>query len=983
MAQDQGHHDASARLEALNPAESFIVEAPAGSGKTDLLVKRYLKLLETVQRPEEILAITFTRKAAREMKERVLAERAPVNPDQILDPYQMMTIDSFCRMIVSLAPLKSPVLTASMLEDDMPLRQAFLDSLLNLIAQQDEGAADLCALFQYFDNQLVTVRDLLFDLLKSREEWLPIVLQARQHGDAAALQQKCIQKLQEAAWQEWLSLEPAAYRESFGEERNLKAIAERILTQKDEVRKCIKEEVPPAFVDFLIKVKRLPEASMSATSLLPILLRLLPLVAAHLQVLLQEKQWTDFHDIALSAVNLLENEPEIMQRLDNKIKHILVDEFQDTSNLQFRLLQAVTADWQSGDGRSLFLVGDPKQSIYGFRHANVGLFLQARAQGIGAITLKPLLLQRNFRSDQAIIHFINRVGQRIFPAEADPVLGKVVFMGSAPQREFAGAPGIQQHFFAGSLQEADGLARQIGTLQAQHPDQNIAILVRARSHFAEIIRALNQQGIPYQVKEDRHWLESIWVNDLMNLVYSLQHLGNRTAWMALLRSPFCGLVKADLLSIAAASQTQTIWQVLCARNTLLSAEGEARVDHLLAALYPVLEGPLQDQPVYLQWQCVWKNLGGIHLIRSVQEARIFDIFTRFIALNVSMPPYADFKRQLAAFDPGEIDTDMHGVLLLTIHQSKGLEFDHVFLPALHRQPSRSDAPILLSQLFYLKQQFYFLLAERGGAVTEASSAYTYLKWLNAERGEQEILRLLYVAMTRAKRSLWLSAVVDMDAKNEWKAPAKTFLKYLMPCLEIDRHYQADGLELQAPEQTIAQGLWRLDAAHLQPWLQPDASILPLQQPRDAGEKERALGESMHRYLEYRAQNQPMPGFLDADMQAIIQKIEHSSTAQWLLAPHSEAHSEWPLVSINHQGEMVKNIIDRSFVDQGIRYIIDYKITAPQEGEALAVFLARMKVRYQPQLRHYQHLLQKRGESHPMRLALYFPMIDHLEYIVDN
>ncbi len=970
--------DQAARLRALNPRESFIVEAPAGSGKTDLLVKRYLKLLETVQRPEEILAITFTRKAAREMRERVLAA---MGADFNAATLQMMTIDSFCRFVVGQVPLQSPVLTAAMLEDEASLKQIFLNTLLDIIEKQEEGAADLCALFQYFDNQLSMVCDLLFDILKSREEWLPIVLQARHHGDANALQEICLQKLHQAAWQEWQQLEPAAFRASFGDECDLKAIADRLLTQKDELRKAIKQDVPQAFIDFLIKVRRLPEPQAKADSLLPILLRVLPLAAAHLQVLLQEHQWTDFHDIALSAVNLLETEPEIMRRLDTKIRHILVDEFQDTSNLQFRLLQAVTADWQEDDGRTLFLVGDPKQSIYGFRHANVGLFLQARAQGIGAIKLTPLLLRQNFRSDQQIVRFINQAGQQLFPAEVDPVLGKVVFMASDPQCEFPGCQGVQQHFFAQPQQEAAQIALQIAALQAAGSSQRIAILVRARSHFADIIVALHQAGIAYQVKEDRHWLAAPLVDDLMSLLYSLQHLGNRLAWMALLRSPFCGLGKADLLRIADLSKGGVIWSVLQADHHRLSADGQRRVGHLVAGLYPILEGASRHLSLYLKWRQVWQALAGESIVKTPQEARIVEIITRYLCLCQTLPAYAEFKAQLAAFDPGEMNAETQGVLLLTIHQSKGLEFDHVFLPALNRQPSRSDSPILLSQLFYVDQQFYFLLAERAGAGMDASPIYEYLKWLNAQRGEQEILRLLYVAMTRAKQSLWLSAVIELDAKNEWKLPAKSFLKYLAPCLNLDRYHQAESLDLHPADAPLTQGIWRLKAECLQVWKVPE--LEPPAQPQliNQNEKERALGEWIHQYLECRAKYQKIPRHLVpcAETLPIIQKLEQSPTAQWLWAAHEEAHSEWPLVSVNAQGVLVKNIIDRSFVEDGVRYIIDYKVTQPQEDEALEGFLVRMKRQYLPQLQHYQQLLERAGEIKPIRLALYFPILDRLEY----
>ncbi len=977
--------DSSARLEALNPEASFIVEAPAGSGKTDLLVKRFLRLLDRGQRPQEILAITFTRKAAHEMKERILtalADRSDYDLNGLRDSLQIMTIDSFCRLIVSQAPLQSPVLTATMLEDEGALRHLFYHTLLKVIADEGEGAADFCALFQYFDNQLVMVSDLLFDLLKSREEWLPIVLQAKQQGDVVHLQKTCMAQLAESAWQEWLNLEPACYRQALGEETNLQAIANRLLTQKDEPRKALKEPIPPQFLAFLIKVRRLPCWQEETDSLLPILLRVLPLAAAYLQLLMAEHQWTDFHEIALAAVHLLEDETaEVLQRLDAQIRHVLVDEFQDTSNLQFRLLTALTASWQPDEGRTLFLVGDPKQSIYGFRHANVGLFLQARAEGISQIQLKPLVLHQNFRSDERIIQFINEFGESAFPEEADPILGKVCFVESHAEQRFPEASGVQQHFFADELSEAEDLVRRIQALQQGHAEQKIAVLVRARSHLTPIIAALDAAGVVYQLKESPWRAAESLLDDLIHLVYSVQHLGHRLAWMTLLRSPLCGLLKADLLEVARQSETQGIWLTL--QMGSFTPEAQTRIRHVVNALFPVLEGAYRDQPLYLRLQYVWQALSGPKIIRTKEEETCVRRFQQFICACQTLPAYTDFKRHWAEFDAGERVPEEAGVLLLTIHQSKGLEFDHVFLPALQRVTARSDSPLLLSQIFYLEQQFYFLLAERKGAVTTETPAYAYLKWLTAQRQEQEILRLLYVAMTRAKRSLWLSAVVEQDAKHEWKAPAKSFLKYLLPHLAIDRHYSAQTSNLQSSQKDqIPQGIWRLQASALQGLGVCEPVALQPTCGAGARLKERAMGEWIHAYLEFRARHQksmPMTN-IAPQILAVIQKIDSSPTAAWILGPHEGAESEWSFVSVNAQGEMVKNRLDRSFVFEGIRYIIDYKLTHPAEGESFEAFIERMKTEYRPQLKHYEALVRACDTRYPIRLGLYFPEWDHLAYL---
>ena len=208
----------------------------------------------------------------------------------------------------------------------------------------------------------------------------------------------------------------------------------------------------------------------------------------------------------------------------------------------------------------------------------------------------------------------------------------------------------------------------------------------------------------------------------------------------------------------------------------------------------------------------------------------------------------------------------------------------------------------------------------------------------------------------------------------------------MPSLDLDRHYQESELNLQTAEVAVSpQGVWRLKSECLRHWQDPEPfEFVSMPAEQRVADKERALGEYIHRYLEYRAKYQQAAPISDATPEAlqIIQRIEKSRIAAWLLAPHQEAHSEWPFVSINAKGEMVKNSIDRSFVAEGVRYIIDYKVARQQDSESLEGFLIRMKTTYAPQLLHYQFIIKQLDQRYPIRLGLYFPELDLLEY-VDN
>ena len=153
----------------------------------------------------------------------------------------------------------------------------------------------------------------------------------------------------------------------------------------------------------------------------------LTLAVAELQLVFRERGRVDFAELAIrasAALGQVDAPEDLALALGQRIQHFLVDEFQDTSYTQFELIEKLTAGWEPGDGRTLFLVGDPMQSIYRFRQADVSLFLKARLEGIGAIRLEPLTLSVNFRSLPGIVEWVNRTFESILPASDDLGIGR-------------------------------------------------------------------------------------------------------------------------------------------------------------------------------------------------------------------------------------------------------------------------------------------------------------------------------------------------------------------------------------------------------------------------------------------------------------------------------------------------------------------------------------------------------------------------------
>jgi len=386
MATSQPIADAAAREAALDPRRSFIVQAPAGSGKTDLLVKRFIKLLGVVEKPEEILAITFTIKAAAEMRERVL-EKIPNGPE-IAHRLRIQTIDAFCAALTRQMPVLSRFgAAAEVLEDARDLYQEAAKRTL------DGLSPPVARLLAHLDNNFDATAELIASMLARRDQWLRKTGLAPSRDDLeSALRSERNRLLARAR-----ALHPKASVE----------FAERVLTRSGSWRRR-PDPAPAELVgneplrQALAALLHLPPERYDDAQweVLGAILQLLPLAAAQLKVVFAERGQTDFTEVAQGAVRALgtpEAPTDLLLALDTRIRHILVDEFQDTSVSQWELLERLTAGWEKGDGRTLFLVGDPMQSIYRFREAEVGLFLNAWQGGLGTVELERLTLSTNFR----------------------------------------------------------------------------------------------------------------------------------------------------------------------------------------------------------------------------------------------------------------------------------------------------------------------------------------------------------------------------------------------------------------------------------------------------------------------------------------------------------------------------------------------------------------------------------------------------------
>src|SRR5690606_18479753 len=306
---------------------------------------------------------------------------------------------------------------------------------------------------------------------------------------------------------------------------------------------------------------------------------------------------------------------DIALQMDYRIKHILVDEFQDTASPQLQLLQKLTAGWQEGDGRTLFIVGDGMQSCYGFRNANVGLFLDARNQGIGTVNLVALDLTVNFRSQAGVVQWVNETFHCAFPPTDDISRGAVKYSPSVAFNQSLPDPAVKVHACLYSkdeeastnysseretdeeeigggreqarADEAQKVVQLVQQSQAEEPEGSIAILVRTRSHLARILPALNAAGLSWQATDIDSLASRMAIVDLMSLTRALLDPADRIAWLAILRAPWCGLDLHDLYYIANAdlndlnprlheSDYPLVWQQLLQHQQIAELSSSGR-----------------------------------------------------------------------------------------------------------------------------------------------------------------------------------------------------------------------------------------------------------------------------------------------------------------------------------------------------------------------------------------------------------------------
>jgi ATP-dependent exoDNAse (exonuclease V) beta subunit len=866
------------RQQALQPSQSILVQAPAGSGKTDLLTRRFLRLLShrilaELEKAAQSDAVAATDEFSMDALALRALDRSRVGGWKLLDqPAQLRisTIDSFCRDLAVQQPLLSGLGGGlGIAEQPTELYRRAARSTLRKI---DDAGSDLSeaieALLLWRDNGWQEMEDLLVKMLGERDRWMhefvlgreqnPDALRARLERPFANAVQAALVRLDQLFFQvpgaqdELLTLARFACEQSGGAlHRDLAELAEfpsaasaddaleaylgaaaLLLTGDGAFRKAIDKRLGfPAdrkrektrLLELIASLAQVPglESALAAVRSLPpthypeddwqivracfILLRH---AASELQVVFAEAGAVDFVEVAQIAQRVLRGPDglptDAALAVSDGIRHLLVDEFQDTSRRQHQLLASLVAAWPERTGRTCFAVGDPMQSIYFFRDADAELFPRVKALGLEIPNDEPLLfefvpLQANFRTAPSLVERLNTVFGKVFAADdgsgvsfsaAQPMRDETFAQPSfalhldfvpqasrgwaadpeaSAQKEAARAAQVEEivALIRGHLDrmEATRLARANG----EDAKYRVAVLGRARTALAPIAQALRDTGIPFRALDLEKLQDRPEVLDALALARALLNPQDRVAWLGVLRAPWCGLALSDLHLLASADdpalRDRPVPDLLAERLPLLSPEGARAAARVLDALasVPALRAsqPTASVGTWLQQVCL--RLGGAACVDATAHANLDLLWSCLDHLPAGeqdlLGPGLTAALDKLTAQPDPAASAECGVQLMTIHKSKGLEFEVVIVPELQARGGNGGRKMLswlergLAHPDESGEITEFLIAPLQSKGKDRGKAKEWVDGVYRQRESQEDRRILYVAATRAREEL--------------------------------------------------------------------------------------------------------------------------------------------------------------------------------------------------------------------------------------
>jgi ATP-dependent helicase/nuclease subunit A len=946
---------------ACDPQRSVVVEACAGAGKTWMLVSRILRALLDGVPPNQILAITFTKKAAGEMRERLhdwLRSFAHTTDEQRELELRIRGVPA--GRVAELAP-RLKALYATWLEDGRGVdihtihgwfsrlvKAAPLDVLnelglppeLNLIEDTSEHWPELWGRFlrrvdamapgRAAKGEVAPAFDAFMSVVReagrfNTEAWLQTALGGRLELSLADQAGHLIHGVESAAeWApDWAGLDHpaqalsrASVREHFyavakqlatakgttaqaagvAMEQALslgdvhmqaRALAKALLTDAGEPRKRLGDSADLAWAQGWLMDLQGALTQQEAHELHGQMVLLSRLLFDEYARFKMERGLADMVDLELAAARLL-GDPVmsgwIQERLDSQVRQLLMDEFQDTSPLQWQTLKSwLSAYAGAGGGASgrqpieVFLVGDPKQSIYRFRRADPRVFTAAKEFVLQALDGQLLACDHTRRNAPGVIDALNKVmgqaaGEGSFPGfrahtTASEAVARIRVLPSVLRadavkptraegwRDSLVTPREQAHTTIKEI-EADRVAQAVSELIALEgiKPSEIYILSRKRATLALVAQALDERSVPHVAPEDTRLIDTPEVRDLVAVLDVLVSPQHDMALAHALKSPMLGASDADLLLLAHAARTETgrrsWWDTLMALSE--APPSLARAAQLLAAWAELASvAPPHDllERIVTEGQCRERLLACVPVSRRAQALFHVDaLLSQSLEMDAGRDatPYRWVRalKRLPLSLPPRAQAD--AVQLLTIHGAKGLEARVVFMVDTDAEPARKDSYTLMvdwPESDARPRRCAFIRSQGKPPPSLAAPLQA-----DHDADQREELNALYVALTRAREQLVFSRTEPRGRQGGswWQRLAAS------GAMDPERTWQPESTV--SDQSTLA--LTPVDAPppavlRILPKLQPRfGEATPAPRTVEPPSLQQTLGQVVHRVLEW-------------------------------------------------------------------------------------------------------------------------------------
>ena len=1046
--------DHQVRKKALGQG-SFIVQAPAGSGKTSLLVKRFLNRLLEVKSPKEVLALTFTNKAAAEMAQRLkealegkskdneikkivekISKHALKNKwdEGYIDSLMVMTIDKLALRLIK----QTPILSSSgvnFLTDEDP-DDLYRETIRETITSNAENHL----LFKYFDYDYHKLTEQLLALISKRDQWLPIVSGLLRSDD------KNIEEIYGTYYTNELNIwveekiKPNFTNEDLKELEIIVSYSadNKNIDRKDKLRSSINYEfwfyirdliltksgkqirkkidtssgfpatnVGKEIKERLLKLIKLKNNKFNILIdffnvtyhknivdiyplITPFCLLLIDMVT-RLNEKFKERRIIDFTQIMGNAVEAL-RDTHLPLILDQNISHILVDEFQDTNESQLIFIELLTQNFAGNPDKSFFAVGDPMQSIYRFRKAEVEIFSRVQKSGISDLKLTSLFLKVNFRSNKNIIDWLNNSFSKAFPLIDDSDEGSVPYSSCESSNnnleggmELIALTCDTKSKTAQYEAEALYVLNLIKDTRKSNPDASIAVLTRSKAHLNELITLINKKdsSIPIDAIEMSKILSNQTFQDILCLTKALFDFSDRTNWIAALKSPWCGLSINDLVLLFEKDHKSLVWELInnIDNTSRLDKNSARRLRSFVEVIRENIQYRGRISHRYFV-EGIWRQLNGEKSMVDSNDIQNIDLFLELLeeASEILSIDFIKLERLIENKFISKTSIQKNSIKFLTIQRSKGLEFDHVIIPNLNKRTRNEESDLVL----YDKST---LSIKNPG---NDKNLHSYHAYKERKRLDNEKIRLLYVAMTRAKNKCYLIGTVKKE--GDLVIPnSGTFMNILWPFFsdkftEIATPEDENSFEKFIPKlRRLNDNFYSGDKRYKR---SIDTEELSFCYPNMSTDIQRFTGNIVHKYLEIIVKKQ-----LDIDkilcnkldyteslylgknfkkkdikiglnlVKKSLEMLKKTSDGRWILNRYLADNSEVSYL-LESNNTTTQHIPDRSFIENDIQWIIDYK-TPFSPIKNLAVEAKK----HLPQLRLYETIFKE--NKRVIQKAIYF------------